>query len=70
VKEKIKEMFSGDNISLTLLFAAFIGSFVYLMVTAFSIGALMAVGIAGYAGYAWGYLQGMKRQKAADQENL
>ena len=68
MKNKIKEMISADNISLTLLFAVFIGSFIYLMVTSFSLGALIAVGLAGYVGYCWGYIQGRDRQKAEDKE--
>lgn len=68
IKDKIKEMISPDNISLTLLFAVFIGSFIYQMVTSFSLGALLVVGLAGYVGYCWGYIQGRDRQKPENRE--
>jgi len=50
MKDKIKEMFSADNIRRTLISAVFIGSLIYLMVTSFSFGALITVGLAGYVG--------------------
>jgi hypothetical protein len=62
MKDKIKEMFSADNIRRTLISAVFIGSLIYLMVTSlvtsFSFGALITVGLAGYVGYCWGYIRG------------
>jgi hypothetical protein len=61
-------MFSHYNISLTLLFATIIGSFIYAMVTSFSFGAIITIGLAGYVGYPWGFMHGRERQKTEDEK--
>ena len=68
MKDNLKSMFSPENIGLTILFVILIGALIYLMVTSFSLGALIAVCIAGYAGYVWGYLRGKNAQKREDEK--
>lgn len=68
-KEKIKDLFSQDNIALTLIFGMFLGSLVYAIFTQIPFGAIVMMGVIGVSCYLWGYLRGEEHQKEKKEKD-
>jgi hypothetical protein len=68
-KEKIKDLFSQDNIALTLIFGVFLGSIVYAIFTQMPFMAIVMMGVIGVSCYLWGYLRGEEHQKEKQERD-
>jgi len=67
IKDKLKLCFNDDNIGLTILAIIYLGSIVYLLLTALTPAGILMTLVATYVGYGWGFVKGQAKQKEDSQ---